>query len=337
MRISLNSIVVAALLGSIPFASVVRSYPTGEYIDIIEVSKRGFPKPGGRKPSTPPSNPFSTPFDTPSPPGKPAGGAAGWRNIANDDLKIEDATQDAMRIKGQELIEDLEKAVSSQSPSKKVNSLDAHGYTGQGDLLEVPALKIPKQSDPFEPWGIGIRSKWPGDDIKKSGSDASIVKTYEDPRQKAMIISKSYNKEQDKGGALSWTDMVMSNWHRAATKEAVPVSDLKYIIRNNIQMITTTTKSGLKLDTRAAIKGAFTAMNKKTDEPLTLDFNTANKVEMQQIAILSAQTHVARVLQMLKDYRGEFKDLKITKLHLQNGENNKITDYQYNIIIELGR
>jgi hypothetical protein len=57
---------------------------------------------------------------------------------------------------------------------------------------------------------------------------------------------------------------------------------------------------------------------------------------VQHIQILSAQTHVARVIQMLQDYRIELGNLKIVKLHLMTAENSDI-DYQWTIIIELDR
>ena len=367
MRISLNSFAIFALLGSVPFASIVRSYPTG-YIDVVETSKRGIspPKPPPRDPShnsSPPKSPAgSDPVDdknrvpspkgpfgdsnvpssdsgsSPSPPGSPPRPAAGFRNFAEADLKLPDTVRDALRTKGQQYITDLDAAISKQDVSKKVASMEEKGYQGQGVPGQVPELKIPPKFDPFGEWQINIRSSdWVMDDIVKPGSK-TIVKTYEDPSQKAMIISKSYNNVNDPGGALGWTEMVMSNWHSAATSKNAPVSDLKYIIRNNIQkpQNTKTDKNGLVLNTRAAMNKAFEEMEKKTTETLTLDFNTENKVEMQQISILSAQIHVARVLQMLKDYRGEFKDLKITKLHLQHSDNPQ-SDSQHNIVIELGR
>lgn len=239
-----------------------------------------------------------------------------------------------MRIKGQGYIEGLETAISEKYPSKKPDSMKANGYEGQFKLREVPKLGVQPNKKTYDDF-VDVSVEWYGDEITKPGSSV-IVKTYEDPTQKAMVISNSNNLAEDKGGKLSWSEMVMSNWHNAATRVNAPVSDLKYIIRNQIQTIRTKDRNGIELETIPAINGAYTAMAKKTDEMLTLDFQTTNKVELQQVSIMSAQTHVARVLQMLKDYRGEFKDLRITKLHLQH-KDYPPADSQYNIIIELGR
>jgi hypothetical protein len=151
-----------------------------------------------------------------------------------------------------------------------------------------------------------------------------------------VIISKSYNQKQDKGGKLSWSAIVMDNMEKGAAAAKTSVSDTRYIIRNNIQPHQTKASGGEILDTIPAIQGAFAAKGAETTKTLTLNMKTTDKVELQQVSILSAQTHVARVLQMLKDYRRQFGDLTITKLHLQHRDNVK-SDSQYNIIIELGK
>jgi hypothetical protein len=352
MRVSLHAIAVAALLSSVPFASVVRSYPTGGYIDIWETSKRGFGVPKTPSPKNPfatpfdtpsPKNPFATPFDTPSPPSGIGGSAAStWRNFADGELKFGTPAQNAVRAKGQKLIQDLEIAIASQSASKKLEQMSDNSYKGQGGLYQPPVLGTHQNAKPYHEFGIDVSRNWRGDEIIK-GKSGIIVKTYESPKQKAMIISLSDNRAQDPKGKMNWSDMIMSNWQEAAKAEKTAVSDLQYIIRNNIQPKTTETKDKITgveetlfLETQPAMNGVFAAMGKSKEETLTLDFKTTNKVELQQISILSAQTHVARVLQLLKDYRGEFKDLTITKLHLQHRD-NKNSDSQYNIIIELGR
>jgi hypothetical protein len=159
MRISLDSIAIAALLAGIPFASVVRSYPTGGYINVVDTSKRGIPKPGGA-----PTNPFKTPFDTPSPPlshSSPGGAAAGWRNFADGDLTLANAAQDKVRLKGQGYIQDLENAITHQSPSKNVDSVIGNGYLGQGNLKGPPELKIQQQQDPYAEFGVEMTSRSP--------------------------------------------------------------------------------------------------------------------------------------------------------------------------------
>ncbi|KAH4001144.1 hypothetical protein HBI56_012480 [Parastagonospora nodorum] len=336
MRFSLNSIALATLLSSIPLASVVQSYPTGGYVDIVDTSKRGF---GFPKPSVPPiRDPLRNPNTSPSVPGNTGSAASTWRNFADGDLRYANAEEEAVRAKGQGLIQDLENAKAHQSPSIKIKSLAENGYSGQGTLNEPPDLGIHGSKRPYREFDLDLSIQWRGDEIKRPGSEV-ILKAYESPKQKAMIISDSRNQQHDTATPemkLTWSAMVASNWQEAATAAGVAVSDLKYIIRNNVQPIRTESSGGLTLETIPAMKQAFVAMNKPTTETLTLDFMTTNKIELQQISKLSAQTHVARVLQMLKDYREDFKDLAITKLHLQDYTHSQ-SDYQYNIIIELGR
>lgn len=346
MRVSYSSVLLTALLGSIPFASIVRSYPTAGYIDITETSKRAtVPKPNSNpfRPNTPPTNPFKTPFDTPSPPSGGGGSAAAaWRSFSDDTLKIKDTKVEGLRAKGVGLLNDLELAITRQSSSKEIPSTAENGYTGQRAAEGPPGKELDYTfgKSPWESFGIDLKTNWVKDDIKKPGSTETIVKTYEDPKQKAIILSDSNNKAVDPAGKLSWTGMVASNWGAAAAKAGVPVSDLKYILRNKIQDRTTTSGTGdakLELNTLTAMRGAYDAMKVDRSKVLVLDFKAPkDAVEAQQVGIMSAQTHIARVLQMLKDYRADFKDLQISKIHLQSTD-TPVSQSQWNIIIELGR
>jgi hypothetical protein len=380
MRASLNPVIIAALISGIPFASIVRSYPTGGTSDIEVFSRRGIsPKPVDPLHDSPSSStgsdPFSDRFGDPFV-GSPSASSA-WESSADGDhspnagessangdhspnagessadgdhssnagessadgdLRL-DAAQEDQRAKGEALLQSLDTAIRSNSGiDKKDKSMNDAGYKGQGTRPGVPP--IGKHIQYLEKFQIDARGQFHGDYIQKPDTPTTetILETYEDPHQGALIVAQSWNKEWDPQGALPWTSMVMSNWRTAAAAETIDVKNLKRIVQNNIQSKKTTTSAGVDLNSVDAIRNAFNDLEPDKTKVLTLDLTAPDKTPkmVQHIQILSAQTHVARVIQMLQDYRIELGNLKIVKLHLMTAENSD-TDYQWTIIIELDR
>jgi hypothetical protein len=137
MRASLNPIIVAALLSGIPFASIVRSYPTGGTSDIEVFSRRGIsPKPVDPLHDSPSSSTGSDPFSDRF--GEPFAGspsaASEWKSSAggdhrpnagessaDGDLRL-DAAQEGQRAKGDALLQSLDTAIRSDSGIDKKDS-----------------------------------------------------------------------------------------------------------------------------------------------------------------------------------------------------------------------
>jgi hypothetical protein len=199
------------------------------------------------------------------------------------------------------------------------------GYKGQGTRNGVPT--IDGKIEYLKQFGIDAGREFHGDYIQKPDTPATetILETYEDPSQGALIVAQSWNKEWDPQGALPWTSMVMSNWRTAATADTVDVKNLKRIVQNNIQSKKTTTSAGVDLNSVDAIRNAFNDLEPDKRKVLTLDLTAPDKTPK-----------MVQHIQMLQDYRVELDNLKIFKLHLMTGDNSD-TDHQWTIIIELDR
>jgi hypothetical protein len=212
------------------------------------------------------------------------------------------------------------------------------GYIGQHIDDSPPFEPGDKRSGYLGPFGLRFDEKWVHDDIRHPGQDnilyRPILETFESKDQRAIVVKNSWAKEDDPNGVLRWSDMTMSNWRNAAGDG---VKDLKFIVRDNIQMITTVASDGTKLNTVKAIDEAFTRMKTPNSQTLVLTLNRSagHEDELAAFKLMAAQTHVARVYQMLKDFRNVLGDLDIAKLHLTT-EHNLVTPDQYNIVIELG-
>lgn len=153
-------------------------------------------------------------------------------------------------------------------------------------------------------------------------------------QQKAAAILHSYGQKFDSLKKTSWTHMLYD------TLVGIFGADLKklqFIIRDKIGPQTTLDSEGNVLQTQDAIDHAFDLMkrDKDGDEPLTLSFDSEDPNEIAAIDYLSAQTHVARVLQFLADYREELGgNKKILRLHLYHEEMELLAG-EYGIVIEL--
>lgn len=165
----------------------------------------------------------------------------------------------------------------------------------------------------------------------RSSKNAPILETYANPTDGAIIIKQSWNKDRDQPvPKASWTDMVNDQWAKVAQDDP---KNLRYVIRDNIQDIDTRDSSGTTLNTKRAIDEVFRSNPRaRMDETLTLDRASPDPKDKADYELLAAQTHVARVIQWLKDRHATLGDKKIKTLHVnsQDGPGN-----QYGIIIEL--
>ncbi|KAF1987328.1 hypothetical protein K402DRAFT_420547 [Aulographum hederae CBS 113979] len=222
---------------------------------------------------------------------------------------------------------------------KSQKPLSEAGYQGQALPPSAPFGVNDPSGNYLGAFGLDGKAPWNHDYIQLNGknpqTDLPILETYESKDQKAVIVKNSWGKSEDPNPALSWTAMTMSNW-RAASGDGV--KDLKFIVRDNVQSVNTVSSEGITLNSVNAINQAFTRMDapKQDTLELSLDRNSPNVNEIAAFELMAAQTHVARVYQMLKDYRSELGNLDIAKLHLQTNKQNPSTVAQYNIIIELG-
>lgn len=153
-------------------------------------------------------------------------------------------------------------------------------------------------------------------------------------QQRAAAILHSYGQKFDSLKKTSWTHMV---YDTLSSMFGPDLNKLQFIIRDKIGSQTTLDSEGVALNTQDAIDHAFDLMKKPKDgdEPLTINFDSQDPNEVAAIDYLSGQTHVARVLQFLADYREELGgNKKIVRLYLYHEQMELLTS-EFNIVIEL--
>ncbi|KAI1737944.1 hypothetical protein F4680DRAFT_426614 [Xylaria scruposa] len=293
------------------------------------LDSRGLGRPGrlGDKPDGPDGPPSTSPGRTGS--DRPGGDTPGIGGKAPDKPPaFTDANLENARSKGEGLQRDLDQAVFNEKPDggNKV-PLEESGYA----VNRQP--EKPSDEKYLDEFPINYKKDWAATTVTKDNG-GTIVKTIQDGDQGVIAVKESWNKKQDPNG-VGWTTMVMDNW-RSTAGTPEKVQGLKYMVRDNIQTIDTFDRNGLKLNTVDAIRTSFEKMQKDKTKTLTLDSKSSNPDEVAAFQLMAAQTHVARPLQLLKDYHNELGNLKIAKLHLQTNQHSS-QSYQWNIIIEFGK
>ncbi|TRX93458.1 hypothetical protein FHL15_005733 [Xylaria flabelliformis] len=293
------------------------------------LDSRGLGKPGrlGDKPDGPDGPPSTSPGRIGS--DRPGGDAPGGGVKAPDKPPVfTDTNLENARLKGEGLQRDLDLAVFDGKPDggNKI-PLEESGYA----VNRQP--EKPSDEKYLDEFPINYKKDWAATTVSKENS-GTIVKTIQDSDQGVIAVKESWNKKKDPNG-IGWTTMVMDNWRTTAgTPEKVQA--LKYMVRDNIQTIDTFDRNGLKLNTVNAIRTSFEKMQKDKKETLALDPKSTNPDEVATFQLMAAQTHVARPLQLLKDYHNELGNLRIVKLYLQTDQ-HRSRSYQWNIIIEFGK
>lgn len=163
----------------------------------------------------------------------------------------------------------------------------------------------------------------------------NILETITDVSQGTIVVKNSWKSNDQAVPKATWTDMVHDNWMDAcanADRGAKDPKSLKYVVRDNIQFKDTVDSNGIKLNTPTAMITVFDKLSADKTKTLTIDAKSTNTDVKASYELLSAQTHVARVLQWLKDRHTDLGDKKIAKLHLFHSEH---TDGGYNMVIEV--
>ncbi|GKT50681.1 uncharacterized protein ColSpa_10862 [Colletotrichum spaethianum] len=321
-------------LGRVAADKARRLYP------LETVDPRGLPK-LGEKPSKDKDLP-GAPGGKPGPGGDKPGDGVGTPVGTGSTPKFADANLEAARNKGETLSKSLDDAIFKNAPEPERKDLKSLGYDKSGGPA-APIIQYP--SDKGKPtyltnFNINELSKefwvkrrtFRNDADARSSKDIPIMETYANPTDGAIIIKQSWNKDRDEPvPKATWTDMVNDQWMTVTAKK--DPKNLKYVIRDNIQDIDTKDRSGITLNTKAAIDKVFeTNPRAKKDETLILNRESTDPKDKADYELLAAQTHVARVIQWLKDRHETLGDKKIKSLHVNHLEG---PGSQYSIIIEL--
>lgn len=166
-------------------------------------------------------------------------------------------------------------------------------------------------------------------DAKKP--NVAVLETVTNANHGTIVVKTSY-KDNDDLQKARWTDLIHDNWMVECQHASKDPKGLKYIVRDNIIEEITTDSKGVRLHTPDAIDEVFKRLKAATQKTLVIDAKSNDADIKASYQLLSAQTHVGRVLQWLKDYHSVLGDKKIGRLHLLH---EKGVTKQYNIIIEL--
>ncbi|KAI1075904.1 hypothetical protein F5B20DRAFT_369672 [Whalleya microplaca] len=177
----------------------------------------------------------------------------------------------------------------------------------------------------------GMKGEWKSRTIYSDELGKPSIETSANVEQKVTVVQHSYNRDYDTIKKANWVHMFYSNLKSFFGNN---MHQLQYIIRDKIGSQQIQDSNGVTLNTQDAIEYAFQQMGHSTESTLHLDYASTNAKEQSVIDHLSAQTHVARVLQFLKDYRSQMGNKQISKLHLFH-EEHPGTSAEYEIIIEL--
>ncbi|KAK2009268.1 hypothetical protein LZ32DRAFT_590568 [Colletotrichum eremochloae] len=315
---------------------------TGEGIKrryVLEaINPRGIPKPGGKPPKNDPPK---------TPPGsKPGSSNSGNRSGAGNAPgtgaapKFADDNQEKARAKGEALNNDLDQAIFKNLAAPERKDLKALGYT------PVFANKLSFRNDHkyLEHMGIQVKEKeqWTGrgfyrkDKDNVSSTKLLILETITNSEEGVMVVKQSWKDRDQNPPKAKWTDMVHDNWMAECKSKGHDPKGLKFIVRDNIQYQTIKSGKGgdqIELNTFTAINEIFDFLRADKTKTLKIDAKSDNPDIKASYQLLSAQTHVARVLQWLKDRHNDLGDKKIASLlvnHMDHPDSGK-----YIILIKL--
>lgn len=201
------------------------------------------------------------------------------------------------------------------------------GYEAKEEENMVPSDKT--DIDFVNKLNIRTSGSWPTRSIYSDAEENKILQTAANVEEKATVVQQSARK-YDNIKKATWTHMFYDNLKVFFGNR---IGELSWIIRDKITDEPIADSAGNILSTRSAIDYALKKMEKDTEQLLRLDFKSKGSMEQDVIDHLSGQTHVARVLQFLKDYRSQMNNKQIAYLHLAHEDNPDVLNYS--IVIEL--
>jgi hypothetical protein len=266
-----------------------------------------------------------------------------------------DAPLEVFRQKGESALRALVAAQRVEKPQDVNRASVATRYETQMNAGWAPPLS--KDERKFvEDLGVkySIDDSWTLSTIKNkeehSGSsnlDNIIVNTSENPRDGAIVITDSRNKENDKllegvpddggfpkGNSLPWSDMVMFNWKQSCLRDQSNIigpDTLKYMVRNNIDMGDSADETRNLID--AAIertKGDPAKVNTFRGDPAAPGI-TSDEIAAYQL--LAGSPHGHRVVLMLADYANTMRNVRIESFSVTTTE-TAAADEAYNVLIK---
>lgn len=165
---------------------------------------------------------------------------------------------------------------------------------------------------------------------KGDNPDDNILNIAASKEQQVAVVANSAKAED-----VKWTEAMIDSLFAIF---GIDLKSLKWLVRYQIIKPPHEIRvggTGPILDTPEAIDYVFKRKNADPTQELTIDATSSDNTEKELFNYLAAQTHVGRVLQLLKDYREDFGGTKkILKLHLYGPESDESRE-SHTIVIEL--
>ncbi|KAK1978350.1 hypothetical protein LZ30DRAFT_691495 [Colletotrichum cereale] len=299
------------------------------------IHPRGIPRLGEKptKKDPPKTSPGSKPGSSTGGNRGGAGNAPGTETAG----KFADSNQEKARAKGEALSNDLDQAIFNNAAAPERKNLKSLGYTAaSGDKFPID-----KNANYLKGMGVEMenvkhwrgRSQYRGEEDNVSTRKVPILETITDSSQGVLFVKQSWKDRDQSPPKATWTDMVHDNWMNECGRRGHVPKSLKLIVRDNIQSHTTEDSNGIKLNTQKAIDDVFEMFSADKTKTLKIDAKSDNPDVKASYQLLSAQTHVARVLQWLKDRHNDLGDKKIDSLDVNHIDHEK--SRMYGIVIVL--
>lgn len=150
-------------------------------------------------------------------------------------------------------------------------------------------------------------------------SEEPLFAAVTDPHQQVIVVKESWKRNDVSNPTATWTDFIDEAWMSECARTEQDPKSLKYIVRDNIQgEQEITDSSGIKLDTPKAIQAALKLLDAENKMSVEIDAKSSDPKVKAAYQLLSAQTHLARVLQWLKDRHSSLGNKKVVALYIHH-------------------
>ncbi|KZL68824.1 hypothetical protein CT0861_12105, partial [Colletotrichum tofieldiae] len=298
------------------------------------IDPRGIPK-LGEKPKNKDS-PGTLPGGKPGSGNGGNSGGAGKAPGTGTATKLADDNQEKARAKGEALSNELDQAIFNNAAAPERKNLESLGYkftkgrqapfNTEKNYLDDLGIKATDKNTWY------VRGVFREEEDNVSRKRFPIFETIIDAGQGAVIVKQSWKDRDQSPPKATWTDMIHDNWMLECQLRGKDPKSMKYIVRDNVQFQTTEDSKGIMLNTQKAIDDVYDMLDADKTGTLKIDAKSDNSVVKASYQLLSAQTHVARVLQWLKDRHGDLGNKKIASLDLHHIEHSS---RMYSIVINL--
>ncbi|GJC87848.1 hypothetical protein ColLi_10686 [Colletotrichum liriopes] len=244
------------------------------------------------------------------------GGGAGKAPGTGTATKLADENQEKARAKGEALSNELDQAIFTNAAAPDLGYKLTDGKKAPVEVNHDYLKNLGIKATDEDTWYVRGVFRAGKDNVSKR--NLLIFETITDAGQGAVVVKQSWKDRDQSPPKATWTDMIHDNWMLECQLRGQDPKSMKYIVRDNIQFQTTEDSKGIMLNTQKAIDDVYDMLGADKTKTLKIDAKSDNSDVKASYQLLSAQTHVARVLQWLKDRHGDLGDKKIASLDVNH-------------------